>query len=156
MLMTITITITITTTTTSTKHMYLWMNEWMNEWKWKRKRKRSSSYYYFSLFSIFFFSFCFLNTRTNGNVNELQNVGESPRKSSLFFLTILKLYGVTTLESDQPEIGLNGWKSALSLEASSVFSTILENWREWTKSKLLSSGRTHNRSRSPRLIASSQ
>jgi len=64
---------------------------------------------------------------TNGNVNELQNVGESPRKSSLFFLTVSKLYGVTTLESDQPEIGLNGWKSTLSLEVSGVLSTTLEN-----------------------------
>jgi len=63
----------------------------------------------------------------NGNVNELQNIGESSRKSSLFFLTILKLYGVTTLESDQPEIGSNGWKSILSLEVSSMLSTILEN-----------------------------
>jgi len=63
----------------------------------------------------------------NGNVNELQNIGEGPRKSSLFFLTVLKLYGVTTLESDQPEIGLNGWKSTLSLEVSGVSSTILEN-----------------------------
>jgi len=78
---------------------------------------------YFILFVVFIIIF----KLPNGNVNELQNIGEDPRKSSLFFLTVLKLYGVTTLESDQPEIGLNGWKSTLSLEVSGVFSTILEN-----------------------------
>jgi len=60
-------------------------------------------------------------------VNELQNVGEGPRKSSLFLLTVLKLYGVTTLETDHPEKRLNDWKSILSLEVSGVLSTTLEN-----------------------------
>jgi hypothetical protein len=55
---------------------------------------------------------------------------KSPRKSSLFLLTVLKLCGVTASETGQPEKRSNGWKSTLSLEVSSAFSTVLETQRE--------------------------
>ena len=45
--------------------------------------------------------------RLSGNVNELGDVGGSPGKSSLFFLT-----DSMTLESDYLEIGLDGWESS--------------------------------------------
>ena len=77
-----------------------------------------------------------------GNVNELGDVGRSPGKSSLFFLTAL-----STLKSDYLEIGFNGWKSTSPLACPVRFSTALENPRERI---IFTPGRTHNRSRSPR------
>ena len=94
-----------------------------------------------------------------GNANELRDVSENPGKSSLFFLTVdakgtfyrdllIRVYpkGIS-LESVYPEIGINGWESALISEASGAFSLVLENRRERT---IFLPGRTHNRSRSPR------
>jgi hypothetical protein len=77
-----------------------------------------------------------------GNVNELGDVGGSPGKSSLFFLTVS-----FTLKSDYLEIGFNGWESTSSLGVSGALSTALENPRERI---IFVPGRTHNRSRSPR------
>ena len=79
-----------------------------------------------------------------GNVNELGDVGKSPGKSSLFFLTV-----------GHPEIGLTGAR-VQRLEEHSDFAvsgallTILENPRERNFMFSLIPGRTHNRSRSPR------
>ena len=76
-----------------------------------------------------------------GNVNELGDVGGSPGKSSLFFLTVY-----------HPGIGLSGdrvlWlaKHCTSV-GSGALSTALENPRERF---ILTPGRTHNRIRSPR------
>jgi len=52
----------------------------------------------------------------------------------------------------QPEIGWKDWKSVSSFEASRFFPTTLENRGERF---IFLSDRTHNRSRSPRLTASS-
>jgi hypothetical protein len=76
-----------------------------------------------------------------GNVNELGDVGGSPGKSSLFFLTAYHL-----------EIGLAGAKVRWLVEldtsvGSGALSTALENPRERI---IFTPGRTHNRSRSPR------
>jgi hypothetical protein len=60
----------------------------------------------------------------NGNVTELQDVGEGPGKSYLFFLTAY-----------HPEIRLPGdrvpWLGKhFTFEVSGALSTALENWRE--------------------------
>ena len=82
----------------------------------------------------------------NGNVNELGDAGRGPGKSFLFSLTTSDL-----------ENGLSGAKVIWSVEpgtsaGSGASSTALENPREPID---FTPGRTHNRSRSPRLIASS-
>ena len=76
-----------------------------------------------------------------GNANEPGDVGGSPGKSSLFFLTAYC-----------PGIGLAGdrapWQvKHLSLEVSGALSTALENPREVGS---FTPARTHNRIRSPR------
>ena len=77
----------------------------------------------------------------NGNVNELGDAGEGPGKSFLFSLTVY-----------HPEIGLSGARVQWLVEhntsvVSGASSTVLENPRERI---ILTPGRTHNRSRSPR------
>ena len=77
----------------------------------------------------------------HGNVTERGDVGRGPRKSSLFFLTTL-----------HPEIGLSGarvprWEEPRALARSGAPRTAPENPREGI---VLTPGRTHNRSRSPR------
>ena len=76
-----------------------------------------------------------------GNANELGDVGGGPGKSSLFSLTVYS-----------PEIGLSGARVKRLQEpgtsaGSGASSTALENPREHI---IFTSGRTHNRSRSPR------
>ena len=77
----------------------------------------------------------------NGNVTELEDVGRSPGKSSLFSLTAY-----------YPEIRLSGARVQWLVEHNtsvvfSAFLTTLENPREWI---IFTPGHTHNRSRSPR------
>ncbi len=77
----------------------------------------------------------------NGNVNEVGDAGKGPGKSSLFSLTAYDL-----------EIGLSGAKVIWRVEhntsvVSGASLTVLENP---TERITLTSGRTHNRSRSPR------
>jgi len=51
-----------------------------------------------------------------GNINKLKNIGGSPRKSSLFFLTaIIKALKKNTLKLYYMEIRYKGWKNILSL-----------------------------------------
>lgn len=82
----------------------------------------------------------------HGNVTECGDVGASPGRSSLFFLT-----------ASHPGIGLSG-EGVLWLEEGSTFAasgalaTVLENPQEGI---VFTPSRTHNRSRSPRLTASS-
>ena len=76
-----------------------------------------------------------------GNATERGDDGGGPGQSSLFFLTAY-----------HPEIGLSGarvqWLVELdTLVGSGALSTSLENPREGI---ILTPGRTHNRSRSPR------
>ncbi|KAH6658816.1 hypothetical protein F5X68DRAFT_219033 [Plectosphaerella plurivora] len=76
-----------------------------------------------------------------GNATERGDDGGGPGKSSLFFLTIY-----------HPGIGLSGDRVQRSEEPSAsagsgASSTSLENPREGI---ILTPGRTHNRSRSPR------
>ena len=76
-----------------------------------------------------------------GNATEGGDVGGGPGKSSLFFLTAY-----------HPEIGLSGARVQWLVEhntsvVSGASSTVLENPRERI---ILTPGRTHNRSRSPR------
>ena len=80
-----------------------------------------------------------------GNANELRDASEGPRKSYLFFFTVTR-----------PESSLSGegaaWLVKLGAFAGSgAHSMALENLREI----YLTPGRTDNRSRSPRLTASS-
>jgi hypothetical protein len=77
----------------------------------------------------------------NGNVTELGDISRSPGKSSLFFLTVY-----------HPGIGLTGervqWLGKHNtFVVSGALLMILENPRERI---IFTSGRTHNRSRSPR------
>ena len=77
----------------------------------------------------------------DGNVNEVGDAGKGPGKSSLFSLTAYDL-----------EIGLSGAKVIWRVEhntsvVSGASLTVLENP---TERITLTSGRTHNRSRSPR------
>ena len=58
----------------------------------------------------------------SGNTNEIGDVGESPGKSSLFFLTAR-----WTLESDCPAIRFTGWESGILFVSSGALSTTLEN-----------------------------
>jgi len=58
----------------------------------------------------------------SGNTSEIGNIGGSPRKSSLFFLTIM-----LTLESDCPARRLTNWESNLFFGLSGALPTILEN-----------------------------
>ena len=58
----------------------------------------------------------------SGNTNETGDVGESPGKSSLFFLTAL-----STLESDCPAIRLKDWQSSAFFALSGALSTAREN-----------------------------
>ena len=58
----------------------------------------------------------------SGNTNEIGDVGESPGKSSLFFLTTW-----FTLESDCPAIRLTSWESGILFVPSGALSTTLEN-----------------------------
>ena len=81
-----------------------------------------------------------------GNVNELGDASRNPGKSSLFFLTDYYL-----------EIDLVGDKVSyqakhITFDVSGAFLMVLENPREMI---IFTLGRTHNRSRSPRLTASS-
>ena len=79
-------------------------------------------------------------------MHELGDIGRSSGKSSLFFLTV-----------DSPGISLTG-ERAQRLEEQGNFAlsgallTVLENPRETIA---FATGRTHNRSRSPRCAASS-
>ena len=82
-----------------------------------------------------------------GNTSESEDTSGGPGKSSLFFLTC-----VFTLESDYPAIGKTAWQSTLIFEVSCALTTVLENSDERFIRTL---GRTHNRIRSPRLVASS-
>src|SRR5690606_12503591 len=89
-----------------------------------------------------------------GDANELRDVGESPEKSSLFFLTVelgvgegenlpsLPPQQSTASESGRPEKRRKDRKSALRFEAFGALSTALENRRERI---IFSPGRTHNR-----------
>ena len=77
----------------------------------------------------------------HGNVNEPDDTGCSPGKSSLFFLTL-----------QYPEIGLSGARVTRVVErgtsaASGLLQTVLEKSGEGI---VFTPGRTHNRSRSPR------
>jgi len=77
----------------------------------------------------------------HGNVTEGGDVGGSPGKSSLFFLTVY-----------HPEIGLSGARvqrlaEPLTFGRSGALPTALENPPEEI---VFTPGRTHNRSRSPR------
>ena len=81
-----------------------------------------------------------------GNVNELGDASRDPGKSSLFFLT-----------EYHPGIDLVGDRVSSQAEhnnfvVSGAFLTVLENPREKV---IFTPSRTHNRSRSPRLTASS-
>jgi len=76
----------------------------------------------------------------DGNVNEPQDAGGSPGKSSLFFLTIHDP-GIRLTGDRVEELG----KHFMS-EVSGAFLTILENARERF---IRTPGRTHNRIRSP-------
>ena len=81
-----------------------------------------------------------------GNVNELGDACRNPGKSSLFFLT-----------DYHPEIDLVGDRVSyqakhITSDVSGAFLMVLENPRERVIFRL---SRTHNRSRSPRLTASS-
>jgi hypothetical protein len=58
----------------------------------------------------------------SGNTNEIGDVGESPGKSSLFFLTVR-----CTLESDCPAIRFTDWESDIFSVSSGALSTTLEN-----------------------------
>jgi hypothetical protein len=58
----------------------------------------------------------------SGNTNETGDVGESPGKSSLFFLTARM-----TLESDCPAKRWYGWQSSVFFALSGALSTALEN-----------------------------
>ena len=76
-----------------------------------------------------------------GNATELGDTSGSPGKSYLFFLTHY-----------HPEIRLSGARVACAVKhdtsvVSGALSTVLENPRERI---IFVSGRTHNRSRSPR------
>ena len=77
----------------------------------------------------------------HGNVNEGGDAGGSPGKSFLFFLT-----------AHHPENSLSGARVSRSVELyafvkSGALSTVLENPPEGIA---FASGRTHDRSRSPR------
>ena len=81
-----------------------------------------------------------------GNVNELGDASRNPGKSYLFFLT-----------DYHPEIDLVGDRVSYQAKhntsvVSGAFLTVLENPREMI---IFTLSRTHNRSRSPRLTASS-
>ena len=82
-----------------------------------------------------------------GNANELGDVGGSPGKSFLFFLTDCIAERQRALESDYLEIGLKVRQSTSLLVVSGALSTALENPRE---RMIFIPGRTDNRSRSPR------
>ena len=76
-----------------------------------------------------------------GNATESGDLGGSPKKSSLFFLTVC-----------HPEIGLSGarvqWlEERCTFAAFGALPTSLENPLEEI---VFTPGRTHNRSRSPR------
>jgi hypothetical protein len=58
----------------------------------------------------------------SGNTSEIGDVGGSPGKSSLFFLTVQ-----WTLESDYPAIRFNDWQSGIIFVPSGALSTALEN-----------------------------
>ncbi len=77
-----------------------------------------------------------------GNATEFGDASGSPGKSFLFFLT-----RQSTLESDYLEIGYNAWQSITLLVVSGALSRALENPKE---RMIFVSGRTDNRSRSPR------
>ena len=79
----------------------------------------------------------------SGNTSETGDAGESPGKSSLFFLTAF----CPSLESDYPAIGWAGWQSTITSVVSDALSTALENPSERL---IRTPGRTHNRIRSPR------
>ena len=58
----------------------------------------------------------------SGNTSEIGDVGGSPGKSSLFFLTAR-----WTLESDCPAIRFSGWQSGITFVPSGALPTIREN-----------------------------
>ena len=81
-----------------------------------------------------------------GNVNELGDIGRSSGKSYLFFLTV-----------ERPGISLTGDRAQrleeqVTFDLSGALLTALENPGETIA---FATGRTHNRSRSPRCTASS-
>ena len=83
----------------------------------------------------------------SGNTSVIGDVGESPGKSYLFFLTVQ-----WTLESDCPAIGCISWESGVIFAPSGALLTALEN----PVACIRTPGRTHNRLRSPRCAASSR
>ena len=87
-----------------------------------------------------------------GNTSEPGDVGGSPGKSFLFFLTVC-LSNSAAPESDYQEMGLSGWQSTATFVVSGALPTTRENLGERI---IFTSGRTHNRIRSPRLAASGQ
>ena len=58
----------------------------------------------------------------SGNTSEIGDAGESPRKSSLFFLTAR-----CTLESDCPAIRFTDWESGVFFAPSGALPTTREN-----------------------------
>ena len=84
--------------------------------------------------------------RSDGNVHEPGDAGESPGKSFLFFLTRKRL-GIS-LTGDQAGCAVE----RASFGASGALSTARENPGE---PPAFAADRTHNRSRSPRCTASS-
>jgi hypothetical protein len=58
----------------------------------------------------------------SGNTNDIGDVGGSPGKSSLFFLTVL-----WTLESDCPAIRFTNWESGVLFASSGALPTTREN-----------------------------
>ena len=84
---------------------------------------------------------------TCGDRKELGDVGESPRKSCLFFLTSSPHHDGLTAKTDYPELRSTGWKSGTRFVSSGALSTTLENPRD---SMIFTPGRTDNRIRSPR------
>ena len=81
-----------------------------------------------------------------GNVNELGDASRDPGKSFLFFLTDYHP------ESDLVGDRVSYQAKHITSDVSGAFLTALENPRERI---IFTLSRTHNRSRSPRLTASS-
>ncbi|CAG7870964.1 unnamed protein product, partial [Brassica rapa] len=73
----------------------------------------------------------------------LQNLGREPGRSGRRF----RSWCLPTLETAQPEVGSNGWKSTARRVMSGAFPAALENPEDRVP---LTPGRTHNRIRSPR------
>ena len=84
----------------------------------------------------------------SGNTSQAGDGCGGPDESFLFLLT-----STPTLESDCPEMGLAAWQRRLFWDRFGAPSTPLENLAACL---IRTPGRTHHRSRSPRLAASSR